>query len=69
MSHNEVLKMFKNVFPTYSENMSIWFPNGKDSIRVRMYNGTTYIFTFRGGHDWRFETERSFVNSIRKGAK
>lgn len=40
MTHNEVYKWFELYFPLYAgENAATWFPNGKNSIRVRQTNG------------------------------
>ena len=45
MSHAEVYKAFRQYFPTYvGENIAAWFPNGRNSIRVREANGDEFIF-------------------------
>lgn len=47
MSHAEVYKAFRQYFPTYvGENIAAWFPNGRNSIRVREANGDEFIFSF-----------------------
>ena len=46
MTRNEVYKWFELYFPLYAgENAATWFPNGKNSIRVRQTNGAEFIFT------------------------
>lgn len=60
MSHNEILTVFAVRFPEYL--IDTWFPNGKNSIRVRQSNGQDLVFTYRSSTDWRFETVKSFIN-------
>ena len=70
MTHKDVLKMYEHYFPNHAgERISIWFPNGKNSIRVREVNGQEFVFTFNSHKDWRFETLTAFLSSmpIKKG--
>lgn len=69
MAHGDVYKWFELYFPHYAGgNAEMWFPNGKNSIRVRQTNGQEFIFTYNGKNDWRFETVKSFIKG-RKGEK
>lgn len=62
MAHGDVYKWFELYFPNYTGgNVEIWFPNGKNSIRVRQTNKQEFIFTYNGKDDWRFETAKSFI--------
>ena len=66
MSHRDVLIRFELMFPQYKDSMTEWFPNGKNSIRVRT-KGTYFrdlIFTFNDHLDWRFETVDMFIKSM-----
>lgn len=65
MTHNNVLLKFKVLFPQYAGPMTEWFPNGKNSIRVR-YSKTRpdVIFTYNSTKDWRLETIDSFIKSM-----
>ena len=55
-------------YPLYAgENAATWFPNGKNSIRVRQTNGAEFIFTYGGKDDWRFETATSFIKGMKGG--
>lgn len=61
MSHKDVYAKFELYFPEYAgDKTEIWFPNGKNSIRVRQTNKQEFIFTFHGEVDWKFETIKSF---------
>lgn len=66
MVHNEVFKHFKSLFPTISENAQLWFPNGKNSIRVRQNDGREFVFTYSSQNDWRFETSDYFIKRTMK---
>ncbi len=69
MAHGDVYKWFELYFPNYAgEKIEIWFPNGKNSIRVRQTNKQEFIFTYSGKDDWRLETAKSFAKG-RKGEK
>lgn len=69
MAHRDVWKIFKQIFPMYAEKATEWFPNGKDSIRIRIDEvHTDFIFTFHSNKDWRFETVNSFLKT-NKGEK
>lgn len=65
MSHRDVLNEFEIMFPQYSGSMTEWFPNGKNSIRIRR---TGYlrdlIFTYNSPLDWRFETVDMFIKNM-----
>lgn len=64
MTHKDVWKAFRDIFPAFAIESSEWFPNGKDSIRVRVGNISVhqdYIFKFSSNKDWRFETVDSFL--------
>ena len=68
MTHKDIYKWFKHIFPQYSERLKEWFPNGKDSIRIRLETGRDFVFTYHNREDWRFETVDSFIKQM-KGAK
>ena len=67
MLHEDVYKKFEQQFPQYSKCISEWFPNGKDSIRVRAESGSDFIFTYHDWTNWRFETVDSFINGLKGG--
>ena len=65
MSHKNVFEQFKLLFPQYIECIDTWFPNGKNSIRVRWTQDSDRIFTYNGIDDWCFETVDSFLNRMK----
>ena len=71
MTHNEVFKWFELYFELFAGNrVAVWFPNGKNSIRVRQQNDAEFIFTFNNHSDWKFETVNSFMKQKKtKGGK
>ena len=69
MTHTNIFKRFRTMFPKLNYKDVIWFPNGKNSIRLRgIYNfdGTRpdFIFTYRNEMNWRLETVESFLETI-----
>lgn len=69
MSHNEVFNRLKKNFPFYADQTELWFPNGKNSIRLRMKNGQELIFNCdNSNRRIRLETVSSYLAEM-KGAK
>lgn len=67
MSHSEIMKWFELYFPDYAgSRIDLWFPNGRNSIRIRQKNGQEFIFTYHNRKNWKFETVDSFLNERRK---
>lgn len=65
MSHNEVYQMFALYFPDYAKDrIKEWFPNGKNSIRIRQKNDQEYIFAYHGPSEWRFETVDCYIKGL-----
>lgn len=70
MVHTDVYKWFALYFPDYAgDRVDKWFPNGKNSIRVRQTNGQEFIFTYNSQKDWRLETVNSFLSSAKGGKR
>ena len=65
MSHEKVYEWFESYFPQYSKYVVEWFPNGRNSVRVRQSNGHDFIFTFYEHNDWCFETVDSFIKRLK----
>ena len=67
MAHKDVFIMFKKLFPLYAEKASEWFPNGKNSVRVRISEvHQDFVFTYYSNKEWRFETADIFAKSLNK---
>lgn len=73
MTHDNVYKKFKECFiPNADELLECWYPNGKNSIRVRPKGkGAKYdmIFTYHSDLNYKFETINSYLNSIKVEVK
>lgn len=65
MVQKEVFHQLKRYFPEYYENTKEWFPNGKNSIRVRLHGGSDFVFTFRNYKDWCLETVDSHIRKMK----
>lgn len=68
MVHKEVYKQFETHFPNYAKEVDVWFPSGKNTIRVRLKNRREFIFTYEGVNNMRFETLNGFIEKM-KGEK
>lgn len=68
MTHPRVYEEFKTYFPQYEQMMKLWFPNGKNSIRVRLNNGRELVFTYNGTNEWCFETVDNFLKRMERRA-
>lgn len=65
MIHNEVYKKFTSLFPEYAGNkVDCWFPNGKNSVRVRHKDKREFIFTYMSEKDWKLETLDSHIKAL-----
>lgn len=70
MSHKDVYKLFEIYFPCYGgDKVEVWFPNGKNSIRIRQLNKAEFIFTYHDMNNWKFETINSFLKNMNGGKK
>lgn len=66
MTHNNVYKKLKALLmPAADEQLECWFPNGKNSIRIRPKKGAKYdmIFTYHSDFVFKLETVNSWLNS------
>lgn len=69
MNHKEVLERFGKEFPERRcGKIKTWFPNGKNSIRIRDFSNNEFIFTYNGPNNWKFETVDCFIKYM-KGEK
>lgn len=65
MSHNEIYQMFTLQFPDYAKDrVKEWFPNGRNSVRIRQKNEQEFVFTYLSKNDWRFETIDSYIKGL-----
>ncbi len=65
MIHKNVYEWFKTLFPRFADEVTEWFPNGKNSVRVRTHGNQDFVFTFKNRYDWKFETVESFIRSMK----
>lgn len=68
MVHKKVFQIFSKGFPQYKDVIGVWYPNGKNSIRVVKTSGKEMIFTFNSEKDWKLESVDSFVNAMKGGS-
>lgn len=68
MIHSQVYSFFKKCLPTQAKNTIEYFPNGRNSIRVRQADGQEFIFSSNAPKAWKFETINQFLADM-KGEK
>lgn len=64
MTHNQVLDIFKKCYPIEDDMVLCWFPNGKNSVRIRFANKVELVFTYKSSKEWTIETRDAFINRI-----
>ena len=67
MIHTDIWKAFKDILPTYANETTEYFSNGKNSIRVRL--GAVhrdFVFTYNSNKEWSFETLDHFIKKTLK---
>lgn len=69
MTHNEVWKRFKEHFDPDANVVECWFPNGRDSIRIRLKGGGDIVFTYKSKKVWKVESVDSYLESVRMEVK
>ena len=65
MMPNEVLEHMKKIFPHMFEGEYVWFPHGRDSVRVRSGKQREVIFTYLGERNWMMETADHYFESYK----
>lgn len=65
MTQKDVLKAFMEISRTTEEDIEMWFPNGKDSVRVKLKNKRELIFTYDSPNYWRLETKGAFLTNMK----
>ncbi len=65
MVASKVFECFKDRLPVYAEQTTDYFPNGKNSIRIRQANGQEFIFSINGPKMWKLETMDQFLSGMK----
>lgn len=61
MKHDVIFHLFRTCMPDQSRRIVQWFPNGLNSIRVRLTNKEEFIFTYNSEKEWCYETVDSYI--------
>ena len=69
MIRDEVYGLYKECLPDRAADTKEYFPNGKNSIRVRQNNGQDFVFTFIEPGSWKFETIDEFIAGMKGETK
>lgn len=76
MTHKQVLKAFVSLFPQYADQEFLYFPNGRNSIRLRgltfpaMHIRQDMVFTCNYNcTEWKFETVNNYLAELKEKIK
>ena len=66
MNHVETIKVYQDMFGVALEIISEWFPNGKNSVRIRFKDRrcVEIVFTYRNNENWRLETVKQYLDHL-----
>lgn len=67
MLHKDVMQKFEEISNVDERSINTWFPNGKNSVRIRFKNNTEIVFTYASPKVWRIETIDHFIKNLTKG--
>lgn len=65
MTRRNILDLFVHFFPHFGEKIDLWFPHGKNCIRVRLKSGCELMFAYNGPKDWMVETADSYIKKMK----
>ena len=64
MTRKDVFEAFKDIAHISDERIDTWFPNGRNSVRVRLKTKQELIFTYHTKNYWRLETKGAFLTDM-----
>lgn len=64
MVHTDIFKKYKLRCSMSNGSVNAWFPNGRNSIRVRLFDKKEVVFTYHGPKNWKIESMGSFLDSM-----
>lgn len=64
MRHADIKLLFDRMFDTRFGDVEAWFPNGKNSIRVRMKDRREFVFTYNSKNCWCLGTVDMFIDTM-----
>lgn len=73
MTHRQLYSLFRDIFSNCTNADTLYFPNGRNSIRIRGVVGLhndriDYVFTYYSNSRWRLETVDCYLDRM-KGEK
>ena len=65
MIRKDVFEAFKDITHMSDERIDTWFPNGRNSVRIRLKTKQELIFTYQSKNYWRLETKGAFLTDMK----
>lgn len=70
MSNKYIFMTFGSMFPYYENDVDVWYPNGKDSVRIKFKTTRSeLIFTYYSEKEWCLETAKNYLRKTEKEDK
>lgn len=69
MRYQYIYEKFEEMFNKLAQEADEWYNHGENCIRISFPDRGDYIFTYNGDGDWRLETMRSHLISMKGVSK
>lgn len=64
MTHKDVFKVFKDIFPNLGDSVTEYFECGRNCIRVRGYLPSEMVFTYKSKTEWTLESLSNYISHM-----
>lgn len=64
MTHKEIFSKYKEISKTKDEDIIVWFPCGRNSVRIRPVKGVEFVFSYYTEQKWCLETIDKFIEAV-----
>ena len=64
MVHSKIFGRYKKMFYMDAPNVKVWYPNGFNSIRIRLFNKDEFVFSYTKDDIWNLETLDNFIETL-----
>lgn len=61
----ELVKIFKLLFPSMSDNIRLYGPFDKDALKIETKDKKFYVFNYRNNKDWGLQTYKNYIDCRR----
>jgi hypothetical protein len=69
MTHSDIFKRYQALCRVSVNDVHIWYPNGKGSIRVTYKDRQEYVFMYINDKNWCLETIDLYIKNLRRNLR